>query len=67
MTADDAELAVSVVLCTHQRPRSLRSTLAVYEKIATSAAWELIVVDSSNDDQTQQVIDEQQSSGRPRR
>ena len=64
MTADDAELAVSVVLCTHQRPRSLRSTLAVYEKIATSAAWELIVVDSSNDDQTQQVIDEQQSSGR---
>lgn len=49
-------VAYSIVIATYNRARDLRDTLASLAALATSAAWEVIVVDNNSTDDTRAVV-----------
>ena len=51
---------ISVVICTYNRSRSLRETLASLAKMEAPAdlSWELVVVDNNSTDNTRAVVEE---------
>lgn len=52
--------AISVVLCTYNRPASLKSTLESFSGLTlpSDLDWELIVVDNNSKDKTREIIQE---------
>lgn len=49
-------LFVSVIMCTRNRARYLRSTLDAFEALPESGGWELIIVDNGSDDGTTELL-----------
>lgn len=50
------QLELSIVVSTRNRAGYLAQTLGFYERIATEAAWELIVVDNGSMDNTPEIL-----------
>ena len=46
----------SVIIATHNRANRLRDTLHGLRRLATSDAWELIVVDNNSTDGTSHIV-----------
>jgi glycosyltransferase involved in cell wall biosynthesis len=53
---------ISVIVCTYNRSRSLKVTLASLQKMHVPAAlaWELVVIDNNSTDNTEEVVREYQ-------
>lgn len=51
-------MVISLVICTRNRARALRSCLASLMEIDAPCSWETIVVDNGSTDSTKQVIEE---------
>jgi glucosyl-dolichyl phosphate glucuronosyltransferase len=52
--------AITVIVCTYNRSRSLARTLdsVVAQTLSQSIAWEILVVDNNSDDETREVVED---------